>query len=134
MIESRNLVVGTWHRFKRYVYCWFVWRGIYSDGHSVLQFAGIRIRLGWAFTKVCGGACTYVVACYSRSSFTFSVPPHPLFILPTSLVYNISFNHTIIKFNLTNDIPKQSLIGGYQLVGVDYRYISFSTIYHSITL
>ena len=25
---------------------------------------------------------------------------------------DISFNHTIIKFQLTNDIPKQSLIGG----------------------
>ena len=29
------------------------------------------------------------------------------------LFYNISFNHTIIKFQLTNGIPKQSLIGGY---------------------
>ena len=29
------------------------------------------------------------------------------------IFYNISFNHTIIKFYLTNGIPKQSLIGGY---------------------
>ena len=28
------------------------------------------------------------------------------------LFYNISFNHTRIKFHLTNGIPKQSLIGG----------------------
>ena len=30
---------------------------------------------------------------------------------------DISFNHTIIKFHLTNGIPKQSLIGGILIRG-----------------